>query len=205
MTRRYNIDVLLYSLIQRYATFNPNEENENHRLYLTEQDYTKHIKEIKRFCDIADTRTLNNHLNKLIEDGILEKFILIIDGAEYPSYGIIVNKDIPYQTIDNDWLFYLISTRSRIAIKIYFILLDWFEDKNNYEFSQKKIAAELGYREYSDDVIKMVGNVLRSLKREGIINYDELITPHFKLKLTYVARSEHDCQKNKEKTAGYVK
>lgn len=202
----YSIDDLLYGLIQHYATFNPNEENENHRLYLTEQNYTKHIKEIKDFCGVT-AQTLKNHLNKLIKDGVLEKFILVIDGIEYPSYGIIINKNIPYKIIDNDWLFYLVSTRSHNAIKIYFILLDWFEYKNNYEFSQKEIAAELGYSEHSETGIKMVGCVLRSLKREGIINYDEFFEikidrngkpfPSPKLKLIYVARNERDCKKAK--------
>ena len=120
----YNVDDILYGLLQYFATYNPKEMNLNHALYITKQNYTKNKKVFKDLCGIS-AKALSGHLNYLIKAGLIEEFTLKINNIEYPSYGIVNNKNYPYKIIDSDFLFYLCATKKiwRIKNLFYFIEL----------------------------------------------------------------------------------
>lgn len=198
----YSTDDLLYGLIQHLATHNENEPNVNHRLYLTKTNYTKNRKLLQNMCGVT-TQTLLNHLNKLIEKGLIEEFDLVVDDKCYPAYGIVVNELNNYKIIDNDWLFYLLSTRTHNAIRVYFYLLDKYEwklrDEENFVFTNKDILKAIGYSASTRSASQMVTNILHSFRREGVIDYEEFYEETFvgndsvpvpKMRLTKVARSE---------------
>ena len=190
----YSIDDILYGLLQYYATYNPNETNPNHALYITKQNYAIHRKEIQECCGVS-TRTLLNHLNKLINEHLIEEFT--ING--YPSYGIVNNRDCPYKIIDGSLLHYLCSTRNPGALKVYFTLLNWYEFKEDYEFTKKDIIEILGYKVANDSAYELVSYLLISLKRECLIDYSEYydtrqdalgnIVPVPKMRLNHVVRT----------------
>lgn len=209
----YNNNDLLYGLIQYLATYNQKEENINHRLYLTKVNLTKNKKLIMNICGFNNAKTYSRHLQKLIDNNLLEEFTLELDGHSYPSYGIVVNYEANYKVIDREWLYYLIGTRSNQALKVYFFLLDRYEwklkEEDYYDFTIKEIMLFMGYSGSRNPAVeKLINNILDSFQREGIINfeefYDEYISdegntiPVPKKKLLFVARSEE------ERSAGHT-
>ena len=211
----YSIDGLLYGVIQCYATFNQKEENENHKLYLTKQNYGIHRKEIQDYCGLS-SQSLNLHLKKLVKENVLEEFDLIgDDGKTYPSYGIVVNKDCPYKLIDKNWLMYLCLTKKSILLKVYFILLNWYEYKEGYEFTKEAICKMLGYAHPTAVSYTAVDSALCALGNEGIIEYSKYYetmsdeggksVPVPKMRLNHVVRTLDEYSKlakyspNKEK------
>ena len=203
----YNNNDLLYGLIQYLATYNPKEEDINHRLYLTKVNLTKNKKLIMSLCGFNNAKTYGRHLQRLIDNNLLEEFTLELDGHSYPSYGVVVNYNANYKVIDRDWLYYLIGTRSNQALKVYFFLLDRYEWKlkedDYYVFTNKEIKTFLGYAGSSNQNVGiLINNILDSFQREGIIKieefYDECIsdegnvTPTPRKRILFVARSEEE-------------
>ena len=188
----YSIDDILYGLLQYYATYNPNETNPNHALYITKQNYAIHRKEIQECCGVTP-KTLLNHLNKLINEHIIEEFT--ING--YPSYGIVNNRDCPYKIIDGNLLYYLCRTRNKAVLKVYLTLLNWYEFKDGYEFTKREINDILGYAKTSSQ--DGVSYILISLKRDCLIDYTGFCDirtdglgqsiPIPKMRLNHVART----------------
>ena len=194
----YNVDDILYGLLQYFATYNPKETNPNHALYITKQNYTKNKKVFKDLCGIS-AKALNGHLNYLIKAGLIEEFILKVNNIEYPSYGIVNNKNYPYKIIDSDFLFYLCATKKPDVLKIYFTLLNWYEFKHDYEFTKKEIIEILGYKNPTAAAYEMVDCILVSLGNEGIIDYTKYydtyvdnqnnVVPTPKMRLTNVVKT----------------
>ena len=72
---------------------------------------------------------------------------------------------------------YLVDTRPVQAIRIYITLLDWYLWKKKtgeqYIFTNKDILEKLGYSPDNKNANTTVSNILESLNREGVIEFQE--------------------------------
>lgn len=171
---KYNSDDLLYGALQYLATFHPVIKE----LYITKQNYAKHKKDL---CFILglNTRNIKNHLDRLIEKGLIKEKNIKVGSEDYPSYVFPYNHDEKYQIVNNEMLWYIVSTRNQHAVRIYVKLLSWYKWKSaeddNYIFTNKEIMAAIGYSTNSknSEVSGMISNILESFKREGVIDYED--------------------------------
>lgn len=201
----YSTDDLLYGVLYYLSTFHPKEKT----LYLTKKNLTKNKKIICDICDIT-VQTMNRHINKLIENNLLKEENIVIgeDKTEYLCYTFPYNYKGKYQLIENEMLWYIVSTRNKQAVRVYIYLLNkykWKKEINeNYIFTNKDIMKAIGYSTNSNNALanKMITNVLESFSREGVIKfetfYEETITdngvsvPTPKKRLLFVASSKND-------------
>jgi DNA-binding Lrp family transcriptional regulator len=172
----YDSDDLLYGALQYLATYHP----ELHLLYLTKKNYTKSKQELMAICGL-DSRGIKRHLDRLIEKGLIkEKKIYIgANQVEYECFTFPYNHKEKYQIINNEMLWYVVSTRNKQAVRIYIYLLNKYlwkkESGEAYEFSNKELVEALGYSPKGNNTLasSMVSNILESFKREGVIDYNE--------------------------------
>lgn len=172
----YDTDDLLYGALQYLATYHP----ELHMLYLTKKNYTKRKQELMAICGI-DSRGIKRHLDKLIEKGLIkEKKIYVGENkVEYECFTFPYDTKEKYQIINNEMLWYVVSTRNKHAVRVYIYLLDKYQwkqkDSQEYEFSNKELIEALGYSVKGNNTLisSMISNILESFKREGVIDYRE--------------------------------
>ena len=174
----YDSDDLLYGALQYLATYHP----ELHLLYLTKKNYKKAQKDLVNLCGTT-ARTLTRHMDRLIEKGLIKEKTIYVgaDKVEYECYTFPYKHDEKYQIIDNEMLWYVVSTRNHQAVRVYITLLDWYKWKKSegatYVFDNKDILARLGYSTASNNALasSMVSNILESFWREGVIDYVEFM------------------------------
>lgn len=204
---KYNSDDLLYGTLQYLSTFHP----ELGYLYITKAKITKNKKEIYDLCNL-NAKTLRDHLKRLQEKGLIKEKKIYIgqDKTEYDCYVFSYQDGGHYQIVNNEMLWYIVSTRNKQAVRIYTMLLDWYDWKSKegseYIFTNENIIERLGYSTNGKTSIasSMVSNILESFKREGVIDYqDEVertILPTgkeinvYRKRLTFVATSKLQLQ-----------
>lgn len=170
----YDTDDLLYGALQYLATYH----TELKKLYLTKKSYTKHKKEIMSLCG-CDSRGIKRRLDKLIERKLIkvEEFYLGTNQERYECFTFPHKYNNKYQIINNDMLWYIVSTRNQQAVRVYIKLLNWYnwkaESGDTYVFTNREIVAALGYNETYALASSMITNILESFAREGIIRYQE--------------------------------
>jgi hypothetical protein len=124
-----------------------------------------------------DSRGIKRHLDKLIEKGLIkEKKIYVGEKkVEYECYVFPYDSKDKYQIINNEMLWYVVSTRNKQAVRVYIYLLNKYNWKNDYEFSNQELIEALGYSPNGKNSLasSMVSNILESFKREGVIDYVE--------------------------------
>jgi hypothetical protein len=144
----YSVDDILFGAMYYLATYHPEEK----RLYLTKKNFTKNKETIKAVCGEISTQKLNRHLNKLIADNLVQEKDIKSGAETYPSYIFPYDYEEKYQLVENEMLWYIVSTRSQQAIKLYIYLLDkylrtynlnWFV--NNVEPNLKIINPKRRY------------------------------------------------------------
>jgi hypothetical protein len=203
----YSVDDILFGAMYYLATYHPEEK----RLYLTKKNFTKNKETIKAVCGEISTQKLNRHLNKLIADNLVQEKDIKSGAETYPSYIFPYDYEEKYQLVENEMLWYIVSTRHAQAVKLYIYLLNKYnwklETNENYIFTNRELIGALGYSTNSANNLanSMVGNVLESFAREGIIEYEtfyeEMITnggkavPSPKKRLKFVASSKQDLRK----------
>lgn len=169
---KYNTDDILLGSLMYFATFHPTEK----KLYLPKADYTKNRNLLKDICGTT-TRTLKNHLDKLVSCGLLEEGKIEKCGKMIDCYFFPFDYNTKYELVEKEMLWYVISTRNKCALRVYIILLSWYryKEKNNdkYEFTNKEIMRRLGYNDTYTQANEAINNILMSFKKEGIINYSE--------------------------------
>ena len=199
----YSIDDILFGAMYHLATYHP----EKKIFYLTKKNFTKNKEIIKKACDVS-TQTLNNHLKKLIEAELIQEAGIMSGGTSYPSYTFSYEYKTKYQLVENEMLWYIVSTRSQQAIKLYIYLLDkynWKKQNDDYYiFTSEELIGALGYSTNSSNsrAYGIVRNVLESFAREGVIKYEDFYetiiqndgtsiqTPH--KRLIFVASSKKE-------------
>ena len=202
----YSIDDILFGAMYYLATFHPTKKV----FYLTKKKFTQNKNIIKKACDVT-TQTLNNHLKKLLEAGLIQEEDIKSGDVAYPSYTFSYEYKEKYQLVDNEMLWYIVTTRSQQAIKLYIYLLDKYNWKKstgeNYVFTNAELLEAIGYSTNSSNqkANSVVNNVLESYLREGVIKYEtfyeEITLPNGKTvpsprkRLTFVAVSKQELPK----------
>lgn len=114
-----------------------------------------------------------------------------------------------YMIIDNEMLWYIVSTRNKQAVRVYLRLLSWYKSmensKEDFIFTNKHIITSLGYSETSTIMNSYITNILESFAREGVIKYEtveqEFYTNEgkemrtYRKKLIFVAKSIEQLKK----------
>ena len=77
----YSVDDILFGAMYYLATFHPTKRE----FYLTKKKFTQNKNIIKKACDVS-TQTLNNHLKKLLEHGLIQEQEIKSGDVAYPSY-----------------------------------------------------------------------------------------------------------------------
>lgn len=199
----YSSDDLLFGALQYLATYHPELE----MLYLTKKNITKSKKELYNLCGL-NAQSLKRHLTKLEEKGLIKSKIIYIGAnkTEYDCYVFPYDRDGKYQIINNEMLWYIVSTRNQQAVRVYTMLLDWYDWKSHendeFIFTNKDILKKLGYSTDNKLASSVVSNILESFKREGVINYEEFYEvridnfgkeiPTPKKRLKFVAKSKSE-------------
>lgn len=165
----FSTDDLLYGFMQYLSTYHPIEK----KLYLTKKKFQENKAIINDICGFKSRNTLNNHIKKLIETGLIAEQDIKNNYKEYPSYVFPYDELENYQLINQDMLWYVISTRNQQAVKIYVYLLNKYLWKPDYSFTIRELQQVLGYSETTKTAASLISNILKSFKREGIIDYTE--------------------------------
>lgn len=202
----YSIDDILFGAMYYLATFHPTKKV----FYLTKKNFTQNKDIIKKACDVT-TQTLNNHLKKLLEAGLIQEQDIKSNNEVYPSYTFSYEYKEKYQLIDNEMLWYIVTTRSQQAIKLYIYLLDKYKWKSktgeNYVFTNAELLGALGYSTQSSNkkANEIVNNILESFLREGVIKfenyYEEILlnngktVPSPRKRLLFVAQTKNELPK----------
>lgn len=172
---RYDTDDLLYGAMQYLATFHKEEK----RLYLTKTNFSKRKKDIYALCNL-NAQSLKRHLSKLRERGLLEEVEVQCGNKKLESYVFPYDYQGSYQIVDNEMLWYVVSTRNRQAVRIYIYLLNkhlWKQQNGEeYTFTNKELLSALGYstaKDVNSLLNSAINNILESFYREGIINFEK--------------------------------
>lgn len=182
----FNTDDLLYGFLRSLSTAEPLYEkgkpNGKYEEYLTKKDYLKNKKAIAAICGCS-TRTIERHLERLFEMGLLDEGIKEVnidnkDGTEnhyeYECFWFPYDESGKYKLLDKEMVGYLVSTRNPQCIRVYLYLLNKYEWKANYSFTLLELQKALGYSENTKGLSTMFGNIVDSLAREGIIKYENV-------------------------------
>lgn len=199
----YNSDDLLFGCLQYLATYHP----ELNKLYLPKKTLTKSKKEIYGLCGL-NAKSFSRHIDRLKEKKLIKEETIYIGAnkTEYECYTFPYNYDGKYQIVNNEMLWYIVSTRNQQGVRIYTMLLDWYnwkhDDGEEFIFTNKDILKKLGYSTDNKLASSVVSNILESFKREGVINYDEFYEtridnagreiPTPKKRLVFVAKSKDE-------------
>ena len=180
----FNTDDLLYGFLRSLSTAEPLYEkgkpNGKYEEYLTKKEYLKNKKAIAAICGCS-TRTVERHLERLFEMGLLDEGIKEVnidnkDGTEshyeYSCFWFPYDESGKYKILDKEMVGYLVATRNPQCIRVYLYLLNKFEWKPDYSFTLLELQKALGYSENTKGLSTMFGNIVDSLAREGIIRYE---------------------------------
>lgn len=162
---KYDSNDILYSLMYSFATYNPKEE----RLYLAKTLLTENKKLIYETCGFTGSTMMKRHLDKLIDKGLIAE--------DSSNYYFPQNTNEKYRIIQKEMLFYLTTTRSLNAVRIYMILLDCYlwkqKEGTEFNFTNTFLLEKLGYSLTNKNASAMVSNILESFSREGVIEFEE--------------------------------
>lgn len=204
MTRKFSletdfmnlsVDDIVFGYLQHLATFHPEKQT----LYVPVDKVSKEKGTIAEMID-KTARTVQNKINKLIENGLIIKEMMNLNGNETAVYVIPQTTIGRYQIIKDDMMWYLLTTRKQNILKIYVYLLnkyDWkAKDKEMYSFTNEELLAAIGYKASSfGSYTSVLTTILNSLKREGIIDFVEYCDSQYsaratmRKRLTFVAHN----------------
>ena len=165
---------ILYGFMLNRATYN----SEDDILYLTKSKFHR-VKSALRTLLANESRSfLSTNINKLKNAGFLEEgFVRTAQNPNTPSYIFPNHAYKRYKLVNNDLLLYIVCTRNNLAVRIYTYLLDKYEwkkrEREYYNFTTKELRQALGYAASTKTCDELIKINLLSLKREGIINYEE--------------------------------
>lgn len=199
---------LLYGFMRSLSTAEPTgEKNEKGKMiyqeYLPIKTFKKNRKLIASICNCT-VGTINNQVNKMIEEGLIEEGVAIgktdKKDYEYDSYRFpAAEKEKNFKIIDCELVRYLVDTRNSQAIRIFLYLLSKYQWKKDYIFTRDEIREALGYSPSTTSCYSLINNCLASFKAEGLIDFDvvevevpgakDLRGKTYKMKLKYVCGS----------------
>ena len=194
MKRRFSLesDFMNYSvndLIYGYLSYKSTFDSESKERYI----YVKTVSSLKSTMAamIQKTpRTVTNNINAMIDRGLL----MLIEKDGQSAY-LLTEGIGRYQLVNYDILWYLLQTRSKIAIKVYVYLLNKYlwkqQTHENYIFTIDELSIAMGYAASSTTVQPMVSVLLDSFAREGLLKWREVVdTKEINGKMVPVTRRE---------------
>lgn len=206
----YKTNDLLYGFLRSLSTARPIYEEGKlvkWQEYLPIKTFKQNKKLIAGICGTT-TRTIDNHINKLFEVGLLDEGVEIVekinkDGTvkqyEYECFWFPHNENNKYKIIDKEVVSYLVYTRNAHAIRIYLYLLNKFQWKKGYIFTIQEIKEALGYAESTKSCDALIKDCLASFKAEGLIKFEIIEMPieeseylqakTYRMRLDYVCNS----------------
>ena len=197
-TRRFSLDEdfmnwktndLLYGFLRSLSTARPELDNDGkivktdkdkikYREYLTVKDYRKNKKLIASICNCSP-KTIDRHLEKLFENGLLDEGIEVItvNGVEYEyeCFWFPYDENGNYKIIDKKIVKHLVYTRNAHAIRVYLYLLNKYQWKKDYVFTIQELKNALGYAETTKSCDELIKAILASFKAEKLIIYEKFI------------------------------
>lgn len=175
----HNTDDLVYGFMRSISTTeefaDPKQPAIKYREYLKIKDLKKEKKILAGICGVS-TQQINNKIKKLIETGLVEEENIVVksNGKEYiyPSYIFPFDYDGTYKIIEKEMVKYLVDTRTAFAIRIYLYLLNKTGVNPHYVFTVRELTTKaLGYAESTQSADEIVGHILQSFYREGLIKF----------------------------------
>lgn len=177
-TRRFSLEEdfmnfktndLLYGFMRSISSAMPDGDKYKEYLYL--KKFQEEKQTIAKICDVS-SRTINNQLTKLIECGLVEEGKIKVEGHEYPCFFFPYDYDGKYKLIEKEMVSYLVATRNSQAIRVYLYLLNCSTQKENYVFTVQEIKKALGYSSTTKTADKMIGYILESFQKEGLLRVE---------------------------------
>lgn len=164
---------LLYGFMRSLSTARPVEDNKWQE-YLPKKEFLKNKKMIANICGVS-TRTIERNIERLFESGLLDEGVEVVEQNgkeyEYSCYWFPYDTNGKYKLLEKDMVRYLVDTRNGQTIRVYLYLLNKYEWKKDYCFTLVEIQKALGYSASTDST--SISNIVKSLAREGIIEYEE--------------------------------
>lgn len=162
---------LLYAYLYYLSTWDKNTQ----QLYLTHKNYLKEKKVLMEILLCKSTRTVDNQLKKLLEQGILMKEGEIqINNKTERCYYFLQHPEEKYNIISRNLLHYLAHAFSANSIRIYnYLFTGWKLYNKDFKFSTTAIQQALNYSTLSNFSAAQINNILMSFARGGIIEYYE--------------------------------
>jgi hypothetical protein len=167
---KYDTDDLVYGFMRAISTAHP-IGNGQYEEYLAIKTFQKERKVIQNICGTS-AKTITNRLNKLIESGLVEVGEIEDKEKTIPCYFFPYDELGTYKLIDKEMVSYLVASRNAQAIRIYLYLLNCNSYKSDYVFTIREIKKALGYAETTKTCDKIIGYVLESFQKEGIIRIE---------------------------------
>ena len=162
---------LLYAYLYYLSTWDKNTQ----QLYLTHKNYLKERKVLMEILLCKSTRTVDNQLKKLLEQGILMKEGEIqINNKTERCYYFLQHPEEKYNIISRNLLHYLAHAFSTNSIRVYnFLFTGWKLYNNNFKFTITALQQAMSYSIVSKSTNQQLNDILMSLARGGIIEYYE--------------------------------
>lgn len=168
----YTTDDLLFGAMYYLATYDKNGS----KLYLSKKKYNYNRQSFYEICGL-NAQSLKRHLDKLSKRGLIKVDKVFENGSMIEAFVFPYDKAGKYRLVNNETLWYLVSTRNQQAIRVYLYLLNgylWKEAiKEKFVFTNTNIMQALGYSTDNKLASSAISNILTSFAREGVIAYSE--------------------------------
>lgn len=209
------IDDLFYSQLLCLAEPVPNENIYNFRLYLPKKDFLKNRPVFYAMATLQDhsapKKALNRKMTTLKQLGLIAEEDIMVNDTLVPTYTFPFSIETRYYLIEKKMLQYLVDTRNRFTIQIYIYLANAakLHPNRDYSFTYKELNKALGFSENTKELYPIVKNILDSLMREGVIEWEEYydiittddrIMPAKRMKLKNIVTNYNDLPKVKEES-----
>lgn len=166
-------DIHLYSLLKCLATTLPEDPP---REYLLKSVFRRHSALIKKICKINTTRTLGDHINRLVREGLIKRDSINIYNRNVECFLFPYNYNEPYQLVDKDILRVLVTTGNTISIKIYLYLLNCFSIKRDWIFTETELLKALGFSQKYTRGYYPIHSALLLLRNQKLVDFITLTT-----------------------------
>lgn len=161
----YNTDDLLYGYMRSISTAAPDGEKK-YKEYLSRKNYLKEKSAIAKTLNCS-TRTVDRHLDKLIEAGLVAKDKI----GELEVFVFPYDYTGKYELAEPQVIKYVVDVHSAQGVRIYIYLLNKYKWKKDYVFTITELKKALGYAEKTKTADSTIKNCLAALK-DKLIKYE---------------------------------
>lgn len=160
----YDSDDLLYGYMRSISTAAPN--GGKYKEYLSKKNYAREKSSIAKTLNCS-TRTVDRHLDKLIQVGLVTESKI----DELEIYTFPYDYDGKYELTEPQVIKYVVDAHSAQGVRIYIYLLNKYKWKKDYVFTISELKKALGYAATTKTAESTIKNCLASLK-DKLIKYE---------------------------------